>query len=435
MQIDHFVIGLDIGSHYIKASALSTTDETFMVSALVESQGMDKSEIADVKALGSAVKKVIQKLEVKISRDIHSVFLCIHPERVKLYDTSGHAELFGDEVTQREVDIAMDAAQKIAIPEDEEIIDIVISKYYVDNTIYGNPLGIRGSNFDFVGQLVTAPKAYIETLYDAMALAKVKIAGTGVSTIGAGSILLSRNDWQKGAVLIDTGAHTTRAVLIRNHKIVDIASIPLGGKNITRDLAIVLKISLLEAEELKKAFAKGTKISEEQDNQMIEEIIKARVLEIMKFAEQFVKSHEESAAVKKVLVYGGGLCGFTGINKMYKTTLNQSTNFITSDIIRDDSVLTIQSSGLAYHLMSAIHCKGAIDEMIRHDENLEKHQLDTQSDDEFFKKYSMKFGAENIETGKRDSADEDEYLDDMEDSSIFQRIRDWFVSLRNKFKK
>jgi cell division protein FtsA len=435
VQMDHFVIGLDIGSHYIKASALSTTDETFMVSALVESQGMDKNEIVDVKALGSAVKKVVQKLEVKISRNINSVFLCIQPEYLRFYDTSGHAELFGDAVTQREVDIAMDSAQTVTIGEGEEIVDMLISKYYVDDTIYGNPLGVRGSNFDFTGQLVTAPKEYIEKLYDALALAKVKISGTGTSTVGAGSILLSRSDWQKGAVLVDSGAHVTRAVLVRNHRIIDVESINLGGKNITRDLAIVLKISLLEAEELKKSYARGTLSKEENEYQMIEDIIKARVQEIMGFVEKFVRKHEETGEVRKLVVYGGGLCGFKVINKLYKSTLNLSTNFITSDIIRDDSVLTIQSSGLAYHLLSAIHCKGAIDELIRQEESQIEEVSVTTSDDDFFRKYQMKFGEENVEIKNLDSTEEDEYLDDYEDSTIFQRIRDWFVNLKNKIKK
>lgn len=435
MQMDHFVIGLDIGSHYIKASALSTTDETFMVSALVESQGMDKNEIVDVKALGSAVKKVIQKLEVKISRNITSVFLCIQPEHLKFYETSGHAELFGDAVTQRELDIAMDSAQKVSVEDEDEIVDMLISKYYVDETIYGNPLGVRGSNFDFTGQLATAPKSFVEKLYDALALAKVKVAGTGVSTVGAGSILLSRGDWQKGAVIVDTGAHTTRAVYVRNHQVVDVSSVQLGGKNITRDLAIVLKISLLEAEELKKSYARGTLTREDNDYQMIEDIIKARIEEITSFAEKFVMKHQEGGEVRKLVVYGGGLCGFNAINKMYKSALNLSTNFITSDIIRDDSVLTIQSSGLAYHLLSAIHCKGAIDEMIRQEEHQLEEVSTSASDEDFFKKYQMKFGEENVEVESMNSDDEDEYLDDYEDSSIFQRIRDWFVSLKNKIIK
>lgn len=435
MQMDHFVIGLDIGSHYIKASALSTTDETFMVSALVESQGMDKNEIVDVKALGSAVKKVIQKLEVKISRNITSVFLCVQPEHLKFYETSGHAELFGDAVTQRELDIAMDSAQKVSIGDEDEIVDMLISKYYVDETIYGNPLGVRGSNFDFSGQLATAPKAYIEKLYDALALAKIKIAGTGLSTVGAGSILLSRGDWQKGAVIVDSGAHTTRAVYVKNHKVVDVSSVQLGGKNITRDLAIVLKISLLEAEELKKSYARGALAKEDDDYQMIEDIIKARIEEIMGFVEKFVMKHQETGDVRKLVVYGGGLCGFNSINKMYKSALNLSTNFITSDIIRDDSVLTIQSSGLAYHLLSAIHCKGAIDEMIRREERQLEEVSTAASDEDFFKKYQMKFGEENVDMKNMNSDDEDEYLDDYEDSSIFQRIRDWFVSLKNKIKK
>ncbi|WP_313119432.1 hypothetical protein, partial [Proteiniclasticum ruminis] len=85
--------------------------------------------------------------------------------------------------------------------------------------------------------------------------------------------------------------------------------------------------------------------------------------------------------------------------------------------------------------LRAIHCKGAIDEMIRQEEHQLEEVSTSASDEDFFKKYQMKFGEENVEVKSMNSDDEDEYLDDYEDSSIFQRIRDWFVSLKNKIIK
>ncbi|NCC79200.1 MAG: hypothetical protein EOM07_06325 [Clostridia bacterium] len=430
MQTDNFIIGLDIGTQYIKASASSVQDNTLMYGSVVESQGTDKNGITDIKALSSAIKKVISKLEVKISRNINTAFVCIQPEYVKLLDTQGHASVLSDEVTQYEIDKALDGAQLISLEPGEEIVDIIVNKYYVDDTVYRDPLGVKGRHLDIKAQLVTAKKDYIESIYDAMAMAKLKVAGTGLASVAASSLLLTKRDLLNGAILIDTGANMTRATLFKDNKLVDSDVINLGGKSITRDIAIVMKTSLLEAEEVKKGYAKGELTLEEEKYNLVEEIIKARVEEIMSFVERFTDKYASDEDVRKVVIYGGGLCGFTNINKLYESTMNKSTNFVTSDIIRDDSVFNIQSGGLAYHLLTAIHCKGAIDDMVRSDnESVDEKSTETISDDDFFRKYQNQFNVKQ-ETDHENRYDSDD--DYLEEESIFDKIREWFINLKNK---
>lgn len=430
MQTDNFIIGLDIGTQYIKASASSVQDNTLMYGSVVESQGTDKNGITDIKALSSAIKKVISKLEVKISRNISTAFVCIQPEYVKLLDTQGHASVLSDEVTQYEIDKALDGAQLISLEPGEEIVDIIVNKYYVDDTVYRDPLGVKGRHLDIKAQLVTAKKDYIESIYDAMAMAKLKVAGTGLASVAASSLLLTKRDLLNGAILIDTGANMTRATLFKDNKLVDSDVINLGGKSITRDIAIVMKTSLLEAEEVKKGYAKGELTLEEEKYNLVEDIIKARVEEIMSFVERFTDKYASDEDIRKVVIYGGGLCGFTNINKLYESTMNKSTNFVTSDIIRDDSVFNIQSGGLAYHLLTAIHCKGAIDDMVRSDnESVDEKSTETISDDDFFRKYQNQFNVKQ-ETDHENRYDSDD--DYLEEESIFDKIREWFINLKNK---
>lgn len=429
MQTDNFIIGLDIGTHYIKASALSVQDNTLMYGSVVESQGTDKNGITDIKALSSAIKKVISKLEIKISRNIKSAFVCLQPEFVRLIDTQGHAAVLGDSVTQYEIDKALDGAQLISLLPNEEIVDVVINRYYVDETAYRDPVGVKGRNLDIQGQLVTAKKEYVESLYDAMAGAKLKVSGTGLGSVSAASLLLTKRDRTNGAILVDTGANTTRATLIKDDRIMDSEIFNLGGKSITRDIAIVMKTSLLEAEEIKKGYAKDELTLDEEKYSLIEEIIKARVQEIMSFVEKFSAKYAHDDQIKKVIIYGGGLCGFKNINKLYKSAINQSTNFVTSDIIRDDSVFNIQSGGLVYHLQSAIHCKGAIDEIVKADNEERSTSKETISDEDFFKKYQNQFDSKAVPSDEHEEELNEDYLSA---EGIFEKIRIWFINLKNK---
>lgn len=430
MQTDNFVIGLDIGTQYIKASALSLQDNTLMYGSVVESQGTDKNGITDIKALSSAIKKVISKLEVKISRNISSAFVCIQPEYVTLKDTQGHAGVLGDTVTQYEIDKALDGAQLITLSPDEEIVDIIVTKYYVDDIVFGDPCDVKGRNLDIQAQLVTAKKEYVESIYDAMANAKIKVAGTGLASEAAASLLLTKSDRRNGVILVDTGANATRVSLYKDDRLADFDLIRLGGKSITRDIAIVMKTSLLEAEEIKKGYSKDELTLDEEKYSLVEQIIQARVLEIMAFIEKFSAKYADDDKIRKVVVYGGGLCGFNNINKLYKSTPNKSTNFVTSDIIRDDSVFNIQSGGLAYRLLNAIHCKGAIDELVKSEEQgLKDSRTETISDEDFYRKYANKFAGTHGSDSYVDEADED---DQDAGEPIFEKIRSWFIKMKNK---
>ncbi|MGB4589533.1 MAG: cell division FtsA domain-containing protein [Clostridiaceae bacterium] len=428
MQIDNFVVGLDIGTQYIKASALSLQDSNLMYTTTVESQGIDKNGIADIKALGSSIRNALGKLEVKMSRGISSVFVCIQPEFVKLIETEGRVDILGGVVTAKDIDKAIDAAQLVTLGMDEEIIDILIPRYDVDGTVYRNPLGVNGKKLEIKSQLVTSKKDYVESLYDAVAYAKYSIAGTGLGTEAAASLLATASDKINGVFLIDSGANSTRVSLYRDDRIIDYDVIKLGGRNITKDISIVMNISLLEAEEIKKGFSLGDLTLDEEKYSMVEEIIKARIDEIMDFVKRFIDRYESGNENSKIVVYGGGLCGFKNIKKLYKNKFNKPTNFITSDIIRDDSVFNIQSSGLAYYIINSIHYKAVVDEIVRNDElHFNQPTGNTYDDDEFLKKYRKEF----LDEDESDTDDDESDLDS--ESGVKEKLNSWFSKVKNKF--
>ena len=429
MQIDNFVVGLDIGTQYIKASALSLQDNNIMHTTTVGSQGIDKNGITDIKALGSSIRNALGKLEVKISRGINSVFVCIQPEFVKLIETEGRVVISSGVVTAKDIDKAIDAAQLVTLATDEEIIDILIPKYDVDGTVYRDPLGVNGKNLEIKTQLVTSKKDYVESLYDAVAYAKYSIAGTGLGIEAAASLLATKSDKINGVFLVDSGANSTRVSFYKDDRIVDYDVIKLGGRNITKDISIVMNISLLEAEEIKKGFSLGELTLDEEKYSMVEEIIKARIEEIMDFVKRFIDRYESGNEKSKIIVYGGGLCGFKNIKKLYKNKFNKPTNFITSDIIRDDSVFNIQSSGLAYHIINSIHYKAVVDEIVKNDElHFSQPTGNSYDDDEFLKKYRKEFLNEDEQ-----GVDDDEESDLETELGVKDKLNSWFTKVKNKF--
>ena len=63
--------------------------------------------------------------------------------------------------------------------------------------------------------------------------------------------MLDANERSLGVILIDIGGGTTDVIVYKEDGVMHAGSIPIGGKNITSDIAYGLQISLEQAEKLK----------------------------------------------------------------------------------------------------------------------------------------------------------------------------------------
>lgn len=435
--MEYFVVGLDIGTQQIKAASLSTKDKDILYNAVASSQGMDRHGVQDVKALAAAVKSAIGILENKIFKDITSVYVNIPAEFARVVDTQGSTRIRTGAVDASDIDRAIDMAQLKPIEPDEEIVDIIIPKYLVDDTLYRNPMGVKGNLLEIKAQLVVAKKTYVESIYDVCQNARLRVIGTGLATESAASLLLTRTDRQNGAFLVDVGADTTRISLYQEDVIKEMVSIPLGGRSISKDIAIILKTSLLEAEEMKKEYGQGNADTMPPEvRELLEAVIRARVREILSLAKKEMDRATVHQPVEKVVVYGGGVSAFRNIATLAEEILpDSSTKFITSDIIKGEGVFTVQSSGIAYNVLNTIHYRKMIEELGEDPGVRERGKGQSQelNEEEFFKKHRQRF--ERLEDEKRSFHDEADVEDLEEDEDEASSIVGWFHRIKNKIVK
>lgn len=430
MTKDYNVVGLDIGTHYLKASMLSTKDENTLYGTLVESRGVSRDGVTDTVALGDSIKNVIKILENKVSRDINSVYINIPTEFARVTSARGSCAVKGDVVEETDIDRAIDMAQLIPLAPDEEIVDIIIPKYHIDDTAYRNPIGVKGSLLEIHAQVVVAKRAYVEALYEAATIARVRVIGTGLASESAASLLLARNDRLNGTFLVDTGANSSRVTLYKDDKILRTGTILLGGRNITKDLSIVLKISLLEAENLKKHFGAGTLTKEDERYDLVREVVMARMEEISGYIDAEMRKSPEYDDVDKVVWYGGGFCGFDDVKNLCGCTSNKSTNYMTSDIIMNNGIFTVQSSGIAYNVLHTIHYKKLLENDFSEDETqLSKSKGSFLKEEEFFEKHKYDFRkgyGKLTDEDERGTEDAEFEVSAEERVSIFDKIKNIF---------
>src|SRR5690606_17531656 len=123
-----------------------------------------------------------------------------------------------------------------------------------------------------------------------------------VSSLAAAEAVLSRDQKEAGTLLIDIGAGTTNLAVIEDGEVQYVGVIPVGGVNLTNDLAIGLKTDLHIAERVKLEHANLTgkksakarvTIKKEHfdfDQEDISMIIEARLEELFELIEKELRS-------------------------------------------------------------------------------------------------------------------------------------------------
>lgn len=368
MNENHFIVGLDIGTYYIKASAIATEDKSTVYESLVESTD-NFLNIRDKKYLKQQIVNSIAILEEKIENKIKHVFLTIDPEFTKMKKSEGIVLLDEMPVDKKDIIRAIDKSLSQVKSNNDEIIDTVISRYLVDGVSYDNPIGVEGRVLEVQLKAFLSDRDYVERQNKLLNSIGLNLVGVGVSNNTASNILLTDKDKENGTFLIDVGASKTRVSYFLNNELKSIEVFPFGGHSITNDIAIVLEKSRGESEKLKKSISTLTDknvIDSESSNvdkddqkkneelEILDEIIKARVIDMMDNINTYIKSVEKNLSGKKAVIHGGGIAKIRNISKTVNNNLIIPTNVITSDIIDGNSIFTFQVSGLVYSLLEVL---------------------------------------------------------------------------------
>lgn len=320
-----YIVAFEIGSSCIKGAVATTTPGDpgrINILAVESEQLIDKVRYGCVENPGdvaACVTNICHRLQAApgiTPRVIKEAYvgisgrsLCSIPHEVS---RDFHAEV---EITKRHIEELMAHAATKIVP-DKEIVTVEPGSFTLDSSSSLDPVGIFGHVLSAnVSLVVCKPKIKnnIKRVFnDRCAL---NIAGFIVTPLAMGANMLTVEERRLGVMLVDFGAETTTVSIYREGALVYLATLPMGSRNITRDLT---SLNCLEerAEEIKKAVGNAMPplsdatplVTDGLDNSAINNIVAARADEIIsnifeqiKFAD--LKPEQLHAGI---VVTGGG---------------------------------------------------------------------------------------------------------------------------------
>ena len=260
MAREDIVVGLDIGTSKIAVIIGNTwqgTPEKIEIIGVgkAPSEGLRKGVVVDMDLTTAAIRQAVEAAELMAGVEIGSVYAGIAGGHITGQTSNGLVAVSGEghEITQSDVDRAINAAQAVSTPVEREVLHVIPQGFIVDSQAgIKDPVGMSGIRLEAFVHIVTGAVASAQNLVKSIYNAGLSVESIVLEPIASAEAVLSHDDKTQGVVLADMGGGTIDIVIYKDGSLQHTAVLSLGGDHVTNDIAYLLKMTRHEAESLKR---------------------------------------------------------------------------------------------------------------------------------------------------------------------------------------
>ncbi len=330
MSETRLIAGIDIGTTKIRALIAESDDKglpVFLGYGSVPAQGLRRGVIVNMEKTIQAVSKAVEDAELMAAVHIDSAVAGIAGDHIKSINSQGVIAVgrSDNEITEADVKKAIDAASAVAIPADREIIHVLPQQFSIDEQSgIKNPVGMTGVRLEVEVHIVTAAVTSAKNIYRSLERCEINIDHLVLQSLAASYATISNEEQDLGIVLLDIGGDLTDIAVFFDGSIRHSGVVPLGSKNVTNDIAIGLRTSVEQAEQLKMVHGSALTSTVDPDDMMdvagmagrasrnisrnvLASIIEPRMEEILSLAAREIKkANPPDSLAAGVIITGGG---------------------------------------------------------------------------------------------------------------------------------
>ena len=252
----NLLVGLDIGTTFIKAIVGIVNEDNeidFLGVGKSKSLGMKRGVVIDISATVQSIEKAVEEAELVSGYKISSAFVSISGKHIQSFNATGRAAISDNkEVSNQDLKSVEESAKAITLSNDQEILHVLPKDYEIDGQDgIKVPLGMSGIALDGRYHLVTGAKNARDNIEKCVKKCSINPQSVVLEQLASSLAVLTKDEKDLGVCLVDIGGGTTDIAIFSNGAIEYTSSVPLGGDQVTNDLAQALKTSTYNAEELK----------------------------------------------------------------------------------------------------------------------------------------------------------------------------------------
>lgn len=250
-----YITALDIGTSKVVAiiGEVQPDNQIHIIGFGQEtSHGLKSGMVNNIDATTQTIKKAIREAEVMADYQVHSVTTGIAGNHIRSLNSQGVVKIKDGEVTQSDIDRAIETAKAVNIPADHKILHTVVQEYIIDNQPgVKEPIGMSGVRLDTRVHIVTGASNAVQNIHKCIEQCQLEMDDIFLQPLMSAQAILTEDEKELGVCVIDIGGGTTDIAVYLNGAIRHTAVIPVAGDLISSDLAQALRTPLLATEYIK----------------------------------------------------------------------------------------------------------------------------------------------------------------------------------------
>jgi cell division protein FtsA len=334
-----FIVGLDVGTTKICAVVGEIVNGELEIRGVSTSPstGLRKGVVVNIESTVESIKNAVKTAESFTGVEINAVHVGIAGGHIKGFNSYGAVGIRGKEVASLDVERVIESAKAVYVPLDREVLHVIPTGYILDgqNGIR-DPVGMMGVRLEAKVYIVTGAVTSVQNLLKCCEKVGLEVVDIVFEPLASAEAILTDDEKELGVSIVDIGGGTTDIILYKDGWLRHTSVLAIGGNHFTNDVAVGLRVSVSEAERIKKCFGFAT-ISMADDSEEIEiiqaeqgrkilrrylsEIIQPRTEELLDLikGELMSCSGYDIASTGVVLTGGGSM--LEGLDRMAEAVL------------------------------------------------------------------------------------------------------------------
>lgn len=341
MAREKIIVGLDVGTCNIRMAVAQIKEDSspqILAVGTAVSGGIRKGVVVDIEETVKNIKEALQMAERTSGMEIETAFVSVGGSHVTCRQSRGVIAVSraDGEISKEDKTRAINAAAAISIQPNREILHILPRRFSVDSQeSIKEPVGMQGVRLEVDALIVEGSTPFIKNLIKCVREAGLDESGLLLAPLADSQAVLTKRQKELGVMLLDLGGGTSGLTVYEEGDIIHCQILPVGSMHITNDIAIGMRTSIEVAEKIKLQYGSVAPISKkeiidlaklgEADGQIsrhqVNEIIEARVSEILDLVAKELKKIDRAGLLPAGVVLVGGGAKLPGLVEMTKERL------------------------------------------------------------------------------------------------------------------
>jgi cell division protein FtsA len=343
LEIEAVLVALDVGTSKVVVLVGEVANDgslDIIGKGTLPTSGVRKGLVNNIDQTVGSIHQAVAQAERLSGLRLEAAFVGVGGDHLESLNSRGTVAVSGAhrEVTREDIERATEVARAVSIPSNREVLHVLPRDFTVDGQEgVKDPEGMSAVRLEVTTHIIHGSATALQNLTKCVRKAGVRPDELVVSSIASGEAVLSETERELGVAVADIGAGTTDIALYADGSPFFTSVVPLGGVNVTNDIAIGLRTNLGAAEQLKMRFGSADSKAAGGGEAAIEiiddgvarparksdvtEIIDARMREIFEKVGDEISGHASAHRLPAGLVLTGGGSLLAGMAELGRDVL------------------------------------------------------------------------------------------------------------------